>query len=197
DWLREYQATCDDVSLFDISHHGRVELTGSDAASFLHNLCTNEVKNLAVGVGCEAFLTTSQAKIVAYVLVHRLQPRDGQDQFLLDVGPAMAETVVKHLDRYLISEKVEIIDRTHDFGELHIAGPRAGESLERAAGGKIPDLAELRHYRYVLSGVSCDLFRYDRLELPGYDLICARQEAGRGRQELITAGARHARTGTH
>jgi folate-binding protein YgfZ len=189
DTLREYQATCDDVSLFDVSHHGKVAVIGADARSFLHNLCTNDVNKLPIGTGCEAFLTTSQAKIVAYVLIHHLPQQDGQEQFLLDVGPSLAEQVVKHLDRYLISERLEIIDRTHDLIELHIAGPRAREVLDLAAGQHIPELAELHHCSYALSSVSCHLFRHDPLGLPGYDLVCARHDAGKVRQELITAGA--------
>ena len=69
----EYEQTCRRAAIFDISHHGQVELVGRDAGKFLHNLCTNDVLKLAIGDGCEAFLTTSQAKTVAYVLVYRGQ----------------------------------------------------------------------------------------------------------------------------
>src|SRR5207302_3568049 len=73
--LAEYQDARQHAALFDRSHHGQVEVTGADAASFLHNLCTNDVKNLPAGTGCEAFLTTGQAKIVAFVLMdHVLLP---------------------------------------------------------------------------------------------------------------------------
>ena len=67
----EYHNARQHAVLFDISHHGKVEVSGADAASFLHNLCTNEVKNLSAGAGCEAFLTTGQAKIVAFVVISR------------------------------------------------------------------------------------------------------------------------------
>ena len=112
----EYQSAREHAALFDISHHGKVEAGGKDAASFLHNLCTNEVKNLAAGGGCEAFLTTGQAKIVAFVLIyHAVGPQD-RHVFLLDAGPGMGDRVIKHLDRYLISEQVELADRTGDSG---------------------------------------------------------------------------------
>src|SRR5262249_29600945 len=67
----EYEYARQQAALFDLSHHGQVDVSGPDAASFLHNLCTNEVKNLLPGRGCEAFLTTGQAKIVAFITVYR------------------------------------------------------------------------------------------------------------------------------
>jgi hemoglobin-like flavoprotein len=36
------------AAVFDLSHHGKLHVTGADAATFLHNLCTNDIKNLAV-----------------------------------------------------------------------------------------------------------------------------------------------------
>src|SRR5437879_2205607 len=99
DALAEYQNARQHVALFDRSHHGKVEVRGTDAASFLHNLCTNEVKNLAAGAGCEAFLTTAQAKIVAAVVIYRSLSQ-GPSAFYLDAGPGMGERVFQHLDRY-------------------------------------------------------------------------------------------------
>ena len=61
DAIAEYWHACRDVVLIDRSHHGKIELFGRDAASFLHNLCTNEITHLALGAGCEAFLTNDAA----------------------------------------------------------------------------------------------------------------------------------------
>ena len=54
----EYHQARARAAVFDLSHCGQVEAAGKDAASFLHNLCTNEVNKLQVGEGREAFLTT-------------------------------------------------------------------------------------------------------------------------------------------
>src|SRR5438093_3569880 len=91
--VAEYQSAREHAALFDVSHHGKVEVSGADAASFLHNLCTNEVKNLSAGAGCEAFLTTGQAKIVAYVLIYRGVHPEAGNLFILDAGPGMGDRV--------------------------------------------------------------------------------------------------------
>src|SRR5262245_53641999 len=60
----EYARARAGTGLWDVSHRGKVELTGPEASTFLHNLCTNDVNDLALGAGVEAFLTTNKAKVV-------------------------------------------------------------------------------------------------------------------------------------
>src|SRR4051812_38048048 len=94
DPAREYQQVRTGCGLFDLSHRGKVELTGKESASFLHNLCTNDVLGLPIGAGCEAFLTTAKARAVAWLRVYHLQLFDGRPALWLDVAPGMAEKVI-------------------------------------------------------------------------------------------------------
>src|SRR5262245_33603044 len=178
----EYAAAREHAALFDDSHRGKVELTGADAVTFLNNLCTNDVKNLAPGAGCEAFLTTAKAKVVAYLHVWR-SPLG----LWLDVEPGRAAAVVKHLDHYLISEQVEIADRTADFGQLHLAGPHAGDVL--AAAFATPAPAVDREMLVPLPGSSLRVRRHDPLGLPAYDLVCPTDAAPAVRDKLAAGGA--------
>src|ERR1700721_4433491 len=59
----EYHAATAGAALFDLSDYGKIGLSGRDARSFLQNLCTQDVKNLSSGAGCEAFLTTNKARV--------------------------------------------------------------------------------------------------------------------------------------
>jgi glycine cleavage system T protein len=192
DTVAEYQNARRKAALFDLSHYGKVEVSGADAASFLHNLCTNEVKNLLAGGGCEAFLTTGQAKIVAFVALYRSPLAQEPSVFHLDTGPDMAEKVVKHLDRYLISEQVELVDQTRAFAQMHVAGPRARELLEQALANGLPDLAELQHTTQTVAGGNIQLRRHQPLGLLGYDIVCEKDRAAAVWQALIASGARPA-----
>jgi len=57
------------VGLVDRSDRVRLEISGPDRAKFLHNLTTNEVKRLAVGRGCESFVTSPQGKTIGYLII--------------------------------------------------------------------------------------------------------------------------------
>jgi tRNA-modifying protein YgfZ len=182
----EYAGARDQAALFDVSHRGKVELTGADAVPFLHNLCTNDIKNLAPGTGCEAFLTTAKAKAVAHLHVWCSPPGQSPASLWLDVAPGGADAVVKHLDHYLISEQVEIADRTTDFGQLHLSGPRAGERLSAAFDVLPPALGE--ESVLPLPGSSLCIRRNDPLGLPGYDLLCPNVAAAAVWEKLIARG---------
>src|SRR5262245_8119255 len=71
DALAEYNYARAAAILVDESPRGKIEVWGSDAARFLHNLTTNDILRLEPGRGCEAFLTTAKAKVIAYLLIYR------------------------------------------------------------------------------------------------------------------------------
>src|SRR2546425_116029 len=69
DALEEHGFARRTAAIADRSLLSKIELRGSDRAKFLHNLCTNDIKGLAPGRGCEAYFANIQGKILAYVRV--------------------------------------------------------------------------------------------------------------------------------
>jgi|SRR6516165_418174 folate-binding protein YgfZ len=180
----EYRNGREKGALFDLSHRGKVEASGPDAAGFLQNLCTNDVKTLLVDHSCEAFFTTGQAKIVAHAIVEHIHQTDGADAFLLDLAPGTAGNTLKHLNYFLITEQVVLTDRTEDFAQFHLAGPHGSKILALAFAREIP---ELRQHQS-LDG-NCRIRRNDALSIPGFDLVCERQQAANIWQAICKAGA--------
>jgi tRNA-modifying protein YgfZ len=161
---------------FDLSAHTKIELAGPEARSFLHNLCSNDVKNLAESAGCEAFLTTAKARVVAHIYVGYFRKGD-QGVLWLDTVPGQAETLAKHLNHYLISERVEVFDRTQELGLYRIVGSSAQSILEKLLGCSLSGLKHL-HNQAVDFGNNAKGFvrRFEGLNLPGFDIICSKTE---------------------
>jgi folate-binding protein YgfZ len=151
--------------VFDQSHRGKVELTGSEAARFLHNLTTQDVLNLPAGEGREGFAVTAKSRVVAYFLVFHVKSPRGESSYWLNLPPGAPEATLKHLDHYRISEQVEFTDRTHDFAQLHVTGPQAPAVLERAMGTALPQLTEVQDLQYF--PVPLTPFAICRRDLPG------------------------------
>jgi folate-binding protein YgfZ len=173
DLAAEYQQVRAGAALFDVSNRGKVEVTGKDAATFLHNLCTNDIENMPLGAGCETFFCTARAKVVAHALVYHLLLPGDRHAFWLDVAAGQAEKLIQHLDRFIISEQVEIADRTNAFCQVHLAGPNAKAIVERALADEIPDLEPLQHMERTFgANVHAHIRRNDPLGLPGYDIVC-------------------------
>lgn len=187
---REYAAAIESAALFDLCDRGKIELAGRDARVFLHNLCTSDVKDLPLNAGCEAFLCTAKARVVAHIVVGHVHAAD-RDVLWLDVEPGMGAAVAQHLDHYLISERVAIAERTAELALLRLCGPGAKTLLDKLVGEPIPDLAELHHVARTFGSPSGTIHgrRQACLAPPGYDLFCAATDAGRLRDALLGAGA--------
>jgi folate-binding protein YgfZ len=186
DLASDYRAAREAAAVFDLSTRGKVEVTGPEAARFLHNLCTNDILHLPVGAGCEAFFTTAKAKVVAHVIISHLD-QDKGDTFLLDVVAGQAAKLLQHLDHYLISERVAFTDRTGELAQLHLAGPQARTVLKRAL-GDLPDLQPWQHA--ALPTTTGTVRRHDVLGTTGFDLFLPREQTEAVAQRLIAGGAR-------
>jgi len=120
DPLAEFNAGRTTAALFDVGDRSQIEVRGADRVAFLHNFCTNDVKRLAAGQGCEAFVTNVKGRVLGHVFL--FVEADG---VWLESVAGADETLIAHLDRYLITEDVQLHSRTAEFGELLVTGPRA------------------------------------------------------------------------
>src|SRR4051812_18639671 len=164
DSAAEYHRAREWAALFDVSDRGKLEFAGPDAPSFLHNLCTNDVANLPLGGGCEAFFTTAKAKVVGRALVYHARRGDGTDALWLDTDPGQAERLLTHLGRFQIAEQFDANDRTAEFAQFHLAGPAAHAILSQALGEPVPDLPLLGHMERTFGEwATCSVRRNDPL----------------------------------
>lgn len=152
-----YDALTSGAGWHDVGQRTQIELTGTDRVSFLHNLCTNDIRRLRVGNGCEAFLTNVQGKILGLVHVFCCA-----DSLVVETVPGQAEFLMEHLDRYLIREDVQLIDRTPSWGELLLRGDLTEKRLSEL-GVTVP--------RHVLDHVE--------LELDGHPVSLRRLDMGK------------------
>ncbi len=82
-----------------------IEITGEDRQAFLHNFCTNDIKGLATGHACEAFVLNGKGKTIAHVHVLNVG-----DALVLHGVAGIGGELMVHLDRYIIREDVQLTD---------------------------------------------------------------------------------------
>lgn len=186
----DYVAATASAALFDASSAGKLLLTGPDAPMFLGNLSTNDTKNLPLGGGCEAYFCDSRAKAQFQAWIYHVRLSDGRHAMWVETTPGRDESLVKYLDRYLISEQVEIANVTGEYAQMHLAGPTAAAVLGQALGSAVPDLPEFAHMERTFgASATCSVRRRDLLGRPGFDLVCRRELAEGVRGLLLAAGA--------
>ncbi|MFV0445468.1 MAG: YgfZ/GcvT domain-containing protein [Planctomycetaceae bacterium] len=175
----QYRAAESKCVIVDLSDRDQIELTGADRAAFLHNFCTQEIKKLAAGHGAEAFLTNIKGRILGHVLVFV-----GDDALWLDGPPGTAAAIVPHLDRYLITEDVQIADRSSDWGELALIGPQAAQIVDKLIpGGGQWQLFQHGH------GEGITVRRFSFTRQPGWLVGTSRAQLPSLAARLLTASA--------
>lgn len=186
----EYHAATTAAALFDRSAVGKVEASGPDAPAFLTNLSTNDLRELPLGGGCETYFLDHKAKTLFECWAYHVLTPDKKHAIWLETTPGRGAKLFGHLDRYLISEAVELLDVTEKFSQFHLAGPKALGILEIALAEKLPRLAEFQHMERTFGrDVTCSIRRREPLGLPGFDLVCPKEHAEGIRQMLFAAGA--------
>lgn len=110
-----------------LTHLGILSVTGNDAASFLHNLFTNDVKGIGTSDARRNGLCTAKGRMLASVLMWRKG-----ESVLLQMSSDILPGVLKKLSMYVLRAKAQLADVSDAVLSLGIGGPAAGDVLARA-----------------------------------------------------------------
>lgn len=154
-FITQYSALTRGVGFAALAGRTILSLTGSDRIQFLNGFCTNNVKTLQPGSGCEAFVTSPQGKTLGHVLIF-CEP----DRLVLDTSPGQAADLIAHFDKYVISEDVQFIDHSGELCDLLVAGPSAAALLAQVAGEQ-PPAELLSHVPATIAGQPVSLRRVE------------------------------------
>jgi folate-binding protein YgfZ len=161
----EHAALRERAGVIDRSQRGKVEATGRDRVSFLQGMLTSDVKALAAGQGRRAAFLDVHGKVLSLLVVHSLA-----DRLVLEMDRGLVAPTLAGLDRFLISERVELEDASDASGLLTVVGPAARAAVEKIAGQPLPDLAPWHHARLETESEAVRVVRNDELGEEGYDL---------------------------
>jgi folate-binding protein YgfZ len=186
DAASEYCQVRENAGIFDASERSKIEVVGPDGAAFLHNLSTNDIRALPIGAGCEAFLTNAKAKVISFVSIYHL----AEDSFWLDSDPGIGGSIIQHLNRYLISEQVEIRDRTKEFSQFYVLGPGSRELIAKVLGLGAEALQDWEcRFLQGPNAIPCQVRFHRRFVIDCHELIFPADESGIPKELLASAGA--------
>src|SRR5437016_3798017 len=166
--VEEYWAVRNRSGLADLSHLGRLRITGKDRLPFLNGLLTNELLKLNEGTGVRSVLLNTKARVLADLYVYARE-----DDLLIDTGDVPGAAVKDIFDRFIISEDVQVQDITSEFVHLTLQGQQAAETAKELFRITLTDLKPLQHR---MIGPTMIVVR-DRIGQSGYDMIIPNDEA--------------------
>jgi len=161
-----------------------VAVAGTDRASFLHGLLTNDIKSLTPGTGCYAAWLTPQGRMLTDM--HVLQ---SASMILLDLPADSAAATLSRLERFLFSEDVQLQSLAGSLTGVWVHGPAAANVLTQVfvSASGLRDWPDYRHEQMEYQGEPASVARIDQLGVPGY---CVYLEASR--ESSFIAALEHA-----
>jgi folate-binding protein YgfZ len=122
----ELAAALDATILADLSPNALIEVTGDDAAAFLHAQFTNDVLALPPGAAQWSGWCTAKGRLLASFLLWR-----SADGYLMMLPAEIAPAVMKRLGMFVLRSKVKIADASEKWVRLGFAGKTAGVMVAR------------------------------------------------------------------
>jgi folate-binding protein YgfZ len=109
-----------------------IRMSGDDRASFLHGMCSNDIKGLEPSGLVAVLFLTERAHLIAEAIVWATA-----DALLLEMERALWPAVRAHLERFLVADDVEFEesgDSTNHDGVIQIDGPGAAAAVAAVFG---------------------------------------------------------------
>jgi tRNA-modifying protein YgfZ len=183
-----YDAARHRAAFLDRSHRGRIVVSGSERASYLQGLLTNDIVALKAGQGCYAAYLTAQGRMIADLDVYELG-----DVLLLAMGGGVKDAVMAKLDQLIFSEDVQLGDVSGTFAQIAIVGPEAAAVVASIVRGVSPDalraMPEHGNARGEWAGGAAIVTGIADTGEPGFDLYVERAQSSALKVALSAAGA--------
>lgn len=128
--IEEHKAVRGAAGMFDVSHMGRFEVHGPDAARFLRYVCTWDMTRLAVGEGHYAAACREDSGILDDVYVFCLAP----ERYLIVVNASNAPKMHEWMTGHIAGFDASLIDRHHSTAMIAVQGPDALDTLDGLLG---------------------------------------------------------------
>ncbi len=182
--LQEHLAVRSSVGVFDVSHMGELEVVGPDALALVQRATCNDAGKLADGQAQYSAFLYPEGTFVDDVVVYRFSDR----RFLICVNASNREKDFAWLTQ-LKKGQVEVHDRSDDYVQLAVQGPKAEQTLQRLTR---LDLAAIPFYWFAqgeVAGAPAIVSRTGYTGEDGFEIYFPPSHAERVWTDLFSAGA--------
>lgn len=185
----EHHAVRREVGLFDISHMGRLAITGRDAQAFLNRILTTNIATLAVGQAAYSLVCNSNGGVLDDVLVTRFGAAEPCDDYLLVVNASNRDKIVAWLAAHRVGFDATVTDNTLSTGMLAVQGPRSVALLAAVLGLDLAALPYFTAVRTRLDGRPVVLSRTGYTGEDGCELVVDADHLTPVWERLVAGGA--------
>jgi aminomethyltransferase len=181
----EHMAVRERCGVFDVSHMGEIEVSGSQACDLLQRLLSNDISQIRVGGSQYSVLCEEHGGVLDDLFTYQVEP----DRYLTvtnasnhdsDLAWFRAQADASGLDAY-------VLDRISDYAMLAVQGPLAREIVQAISDTPLP--ARMTAGTRRLSGADVLVCGTGYTGEEGVELLVAPEDASALWDELCHRGA--------
>lgn len=134
-------------SLFDVSHMGRLRISGRHARRFLDRVCTRLIRGMVPGQVRYSLICNEQGGCLDDVLIYSF----AEDDYLVVCNGANRARILEHFEQVKAAESLEfkLDDQTISTCMVAIQGPKVMDLI----GGVSREIPTLKRYRFTVKNV--------------------------------------------
>ncbi|MEX1209436.1 MAG: glycine cleavage system aminomethyltransferase GcvT [Candidatus Nanopelagicales bacterium] len=124
--VTEHTAVRERVGVFDVSHMGYTEVTGSGAIAWLNSVLTNDLERIGPGQAQYTLLCDDSGGVIDDLIVYRID----DDHAFIVPNASNSDAVVATLRAAAAGSGVTVADKRDDYGILAVQGPQSDAVLQ-------------------------------------------------------------------
>jgi glycine cleavage system T protein len=155
DAAAEHAAVRTGVGVTDLSHRGKLKVSGDDRITWLQSLISNDIRLLAPGNGMYSGFLTHKGKMLSYFRIYALP-----DSLMLEDVGEIGETTFQALRKFLLyGTKAKMENCAESWGLLLVSGPQAANLIKASFGTDVSHLNPLTSVTQEIGGRQALLIR--------------------------------------
>jgi glycine cleavage system T protein len=195
DVASEHRAVRQAVGIADLSHRGKIRVTGDDRVKWLQSIISNDILPLTPGQGRYSSLLTHKGKMLTYFRLYMQT-----DAVMLEDVGEIGETTFQALRKFLLyGTKAKMENCAESWGLLLVSGATAGHVLQSAFGVDVTDLNPVNFVTAQISGSHALVLRTEETGEIDIEILLPATSLLPAWNSLMEAGAKYGMkpVGTH
>lgn len=124
--VTEHTAVRESAGVFDVSHMGYTEVTGSGAIAWLNSVLANDLERVGAGQAQYSLLCDESGGVIDDLIVYRIN----DDNAFIIPNASNSDAVVASLSAAAADSGITVTDKREDYGILAVQGPQSDAILE-------------------------------------------------------------------
>lgn len=183
--LNEARAVRSSAGIFDVSHMGRLNISGMGAGDLLNRILSVDATKLRIGKSKYNLICTENGGIIDDCIVYR----KAYDNYLIIPNAANTSNVLQWIKTHINDDQIFIEDLTYKSSMIALQGPKSLTIVQQLTSTDLSKLGRFTAVRGRVAGVDTFLARTGYTGEDGLELIIPAYESNVVWDNMISKGA--------